>query len=211
MSLIGGVRARGYDLFMDRMDRAGAAEHRRRLVAEARGEVLEVGAGTGKNLPLYWTASRVVALEPDPAMRARAVGASRAARVPVKVVDGDAGALPFEDAAFDTVVFGLVLCTVPDPGRALAEARRVMRPGGTLRFYEHVRADNPGLARWQDRLERPWGWIGGGCHPNRDTVAAIAEAGFDAVSLEEFDFAAMPRLVRPHVIGVAERPSEEAP
>lgn len=209
MSLFGRVRARGYDFFMDRMDRAGAAEHRRRLVKEARGEVLEVGAGTGKNLPLYEAASRVVALEPDPAMRARArkraLEAERKSRVTVEVAEGDALALPFPDASFDTVVFGLVLCTVADPGRALAEARRVLRPGGTLRFYEHVRADDPKLARWQDRLERPWGWIGGGCHPNRDTVAAVEAARFDVVSLERFDFEAMPRLVRPHVIGLAKR------
>jgi len=206
VSLLGRIRAGGYDLFMDRMDRAGGEWHRRRLAEKARGEVLEVGAGTGKNLPLYRAASRVVALEPDPATRARALGAAREARVPAEVVDGDAMALPFGNASFDTVVFSLVLCTVPDPRRALAEARRVLRPGGDLRFYEHVRADDLTLARWQDRLERPWGWIGGGCHPNRDTVAAIADAGFDAVSLEGFDFAAMPRLVRPHVIGLAKRP-----
>ncbi|MEJ7843529.1 MAG: methyltransferase domain-containing protein [Rubrobacter sp.] len=206
MSVFGKVRARGYDFFMGRMDRAGAYGHRQRLVAEAAGKVLEIGAGTGKNLALYVAAERVVALEPDPAMRARAHGAALEARVPVEVVEGDAMALTFPDVSFDTVVFGLVLCTVPDPERALTEAHRVLRPGGTLRFYEHVRADDPRLARWQDRLERPWGWVGGGCHPNRDTVAAIADAGFGIVSLEEFDFPAMPRLVRPHVIGIAERP-----
>ena len=97
--------------------------------------------------------------------------------------------------------------TVPDLGRALAEARRVLRPGGTLRFYEHVRAVDPRLARWQDRLERPWGWIGRGCHPNRDTAAAVATARFSVLSLEEFDFPAMPRIVRPHVIGIAKRPA----
>jgi len=207
VSLFGKVYARCYDRFMDRIDRVGAAEHRRRLVEEAGGEVLEIGAGTGKNLPLYGAAERVVALDPDPAMRARALDAAREARVPVEVVEGDAMALPFPDASFDTVVFSLVLCTVPDLGRALAEARRVLRPGGTLRFYEHVRAADPHLARWQDRLERPWGWIGRGCHPNRDTAAAVAVAGFGVLSLEEFDFPAMPRIVRPHVIGIAEHPA----
>jgi ubiquinone/menaquinone biosynthesis C-methylase UbiE len=207
MSLFGRFRARCYDFFMDRMDRAGAAEHRRRLVEEAGGEVLEIGAGTGKNLPLYRVAERVVALEPDPAMRARAHEAAREARVPVEVVEGDAMALPVGDASFDTVVFSLVLCTVPDVGRALGEARRVLRPGGTLRFYEHVRASDPRLSRWQDRLERPWGWVGRGCHPNRDTAAAVAATGFNVMSLEEFDFPAMPPIVRPHVIGLAERPA----
>jgi ubiquinone/menaquinone biosynthesis C-methylase UbiE len=206
MSTFGRIYARCYDYFMDRMDRAGAAEHRRRLVEGAGGEILEIGAGTGKNLPFYGAVERVVALEPDPAMRARARQTAREVRIPVEVVEGDAMALPFPDASFDTVVFSLVLCTVPDPERALTEARRVLRPGGSLRFYEHVRAADPRLARWQDRLERPWGWVGRGCHPNRDTAAAVAAAGFIVLSLEEFDFPAMPPIVRPHVIGIAERP-----
>ena len=207
MSLFGRVFARCYDRFMDQMDRAGAAEHRRRLVEEAGGEVLEIGAGTGKNLPLYSAAERVVALEPDPAMRARVHDAAREARGSVEVVEGDAMALPFPDASFDTVVFSLVLCTVPDVERALAEASRVLRPGGSLRFYEHVRAADPRLARWQDRLEHPWSWVGRGCHPNRDTPAAVTAAGFMVLSLEVFDFSAVPPIVRPHVIGFAERPA----
>lgn len=207
MSLFGRFQARCYDLFMDRMDVAGGEEHRRRLVEEAGGKVLEIGAGTGKNFPLYGAAERLVALEPDPAMRARARGAARKSRVPVEMVEGDAMALPFGEGSFDTVVFSLVLCTVPDPERVLAEARRVLRPGGALRFYEHVRAQEPRLARWQDRLERPWRWVGRGCHPNRETAAAVEAAGFGAVSLEDFDFPAMPRIVRPHVIGIARRPA----
>ncbi len=206
MSLFDKVCACCYDRFMDRIERAGAAEHRRRLVEEVRGEVLEIGAGTGKNLPLYGAAERVVALEPDPAMRARAHTAAQEAQVLVEVVEGDAIALPFPDASFDTVVFSLVLCTVPDMEQALAEARRVLRPGGILSFYEHVRAADPRLARWQDRLERPWSWIGRGCHPNRDPAAVVAAAGFGVLSLEEFDFPVMPPIVRPHVIGFAERP-----
>jgi SAM-dependent methyltransferase len=206
MSLFGKVYARCYDQFMDRIDRSGAAEHRRRLVEEAGGKVLEIGAGTGKNLPLYRAAELVVALDPDPAMLARAQDAALEARVPVEVVEGDARALPFPDASIDAVVFSLVLCTVPDLDRAIAEARRVLRPGGTLRFYEHVRAADPRLALWQDLLERPWGWVGRGCHPNRDT-AAVATARFSVLSLEEFDIPAMPWIVRPHVIGIAERPA----
>ena len=196
--------AGGYDWAFDHVDPLGGADHRRRLVEQASGEVLEIGAGTGRNLPLYRTATRVVALEPGPGMRARA---ERAARAAVEVVDGTAEHLPFPEGAFDTVVASLVLCTVPDPARALAEAHRVLRPGGRLRFYEHVRADDPRLARWQDRLERPWGWLAGGCHPNRDVVAAITAARFRVLELDRFDFQIMPPLVRPHVLGVAQRPT----
>ena len=201
------LAAAGYDWLFDRVDPLGGADHRRRLVEQATGAVLEIGAGTGRNLPLYRTATRVVALEPAPGMRARAEQAAQAAQVAVEIVDGTAEHLPFPDAAFDTVVASLVLCTVPDLAQTLAEARRVLRPGGTLRFYQHVRADDPRLARWQDRLERPWGWVAGGCHPNRDVVAAITAAGFRLLELDRFDFQIMPPLVRPHVLGVAQRPA----
>jgi SAM-dependent methyltransferase len=210
-SLVQRLAAVGYDWLFDCVDPAGGADHRRRLVEQATGAVLEIGAGTGRNLPRYRTATRVVALEPGPGMRARANHAGQAARVPVEVVDGTAEHLPFSEAAFDTVVASLVLCTVPDLAETLAEARRVLRPGGTLRFYEHVRAGDPRLARWQDRLERPWGWLAGGCHPNRDVVAAITAAGFRLLELDRFDFQIMPRLVRPHVLGVAQRPASRPP
>jgi SAM-dependent methyltransferase len=204
-SLLQRLGAAGYDWLFDRVDPLGGADHRRRLVEQASGEVLEIGVGTGRNLPRYRTATRVVALEPGPGMRARANHAAQAARVPVELIDGTAEHPPFPDATFDTVVASLVLCTVPHPARALAEAHRVLRRGGTLRFYQHVRAEDPRLARWQDRLERPWGWLAGGCHPNRDVVAAITAAGFQVLELDRFDFQIMPPLVRPHVLGVAER------
>jgi ubiquinone/menaquinone biosynthesis C-methylase UbiE len=146
-SLVQRLVAAGYDRIFDHVDPLGGADHRRPPVEQAAGQVLEIGAGTGRNLPLYRTATRVVALEPGPGMRARAERTARAAPVPVEVVDGRAEDLPFPDHSFDTVVASLVLCTVPDPAGALAEARRVLGPGGRLRFYQHVRADDPRLAR----------------------------------------------------------------
>jgi ubiquinone/menaquinone biosynthesis C-methylase UbiE len=207
VSLFSRLYAAGYDRWMARLDRKGGEEHRRRLVEDAEGEVLEVGAGTGMNLPHYRKASRVVGLEPDPGMRARAERRAHRAAVPAEVVDGDGMNLPFPDDSFDTVVFGLVLCTIPDPASALSEARRVLRPGGRLRFYEHVRSTDPKVARSQDRFERPWRWFGRGCHPNRDTPSTIEGTGFEVSVLDRFEMPGVPRIVRPHVEGVA-RPAE---
>jgi SAM-dependent methyltransferase len=199
------VFARCYARVGHRMD-AVVGDHRRRLLAGLRGRVLEVGAGNGLSFPHYpATVTRVLAVEPEPHLRRLALAAASRAPVPIGVVAGVAEALPAPDASVDAVVASLVLCTVADLDRALAEARRVLRPGGGLRFHEHVRAEAPRLARWQDRLERPWGWLVGGCHPNRDTVAAITAAGLHVVQLDRFDLQAMPRLARPHVLGVAER------
>jgi ubiquinone/menaquinone biosynthesis C-methylase UbiE len=187
---------------------AEIGDHRRRLLAGLTGRVLEVGAGNGLNFPHYpATVTEVLAVEPEPYLRRRALAAARQAPVPIRVVDGTAEALPAPDGAVEAVVASLVLCTVADLDQALAEVGRVLRPGGTLRFYEHVRATDPRLARWQDRLEGPWGWLVGGCHPNRDTVAAITAAGLRVVQLDRFDLQAMPPLARPHVLGVAERES----
>jgi ubiquinone/menaquinone biosynthesis C-methylase UbiE len=187
---------------------AEIGDHRRRLLAGLTGRVLEVGAGNGLNFPYYpATVTEVLAIEPEPYLRHLALAAARQAPVPIRVVDSTAEALPAPDATVDAVVASLVLCTVTDLHRALAETRRVLRPGGRFRFYEHVRATDLRLARWQDRLERPWGWLVGGCHPNRDTVAAIAAAGLQVVQLDRFDLKAMPPLARPHVLGVAERGS----
>jgi SAM-dependent methyltransferase len=200
----GRMYAAGYDWVTDRLDRRGAEDHRRRLVDDASGVVLEIGAGTGRNLPLYRSARRVVALEPDVSMATRARRAAATAHLPVHVVQGDGMRLPFADASFETVVTSLVLCSVPDPRSVLSEVRRVMKAVGTLRFYEHVRSADPRLACWQDRLERLWGWIGRGCHPNRDTAGVVADAGLRISRIETFDFASVPRIVRPHVLGIAE-------
>ena len=203
MSLAGRIYAAGFDQLAKRQDDKGEAALRELLVAEARGEVLEVGTGTGRCLRYYRDASSVVALEPDPDMRVRAVRRGERATVPVEVVAGDGMALSYPDDSFDTVVFGWVLCTIPNPGAALGEARRVLRPGGAIRICEHVRSEEPGLARWQDRLARPWRWFARGCRANQDTVQLLAEAGFDTDQVQRFDFRPSPPLTRPHLIGVA--------
>jgi ubiquinone/menaquinone biosynthesis C-methylase UbiE len=201
------IFARRYARIGHLMD-AEIGDHRRRLLAGLTRRVLEVGAGNGLNFPYYpATVTDVLAIEPEPYLRRQALAAASQAPVPIRVVAGTAEALPAPDGAVDVVVASLILCSVADLDQALAETRRVLRPGGRLRFYEHVRATDPRLARRQDRLQRPWGWLVGGCHPNRDTVAAITAAGLRLVQLDRFDLQAMPPLARPHVLGVAERGS----
>jgi ubiquinone/menaquinone biosynthesis C-methylase UbiE len=188
-----------YDLSFHRGERAGMAERRRRLLATAQGRVLEIGAGTGLNLPYYTDAvSELVLTEPEAPM-ARRLARRAGGR---EVVSARAEALPFADASFDTVVSTLVLCTVEDPAGALAEARRVLRPGGRLLFIEHVRADG-GLARWQDRLEGLWRHVGNGCHANRDTLTTLSANGFAVSDVETATWRKMPRLVRPLILGHA--------
>jgi SAM-dependent methyltransferase len=188
-------------------ERAGMAEHRRGLLANATGRVVEIGAGTGLNFRHYPPAvTEVVAIEPDQHMRRRAVAAAEAEglAVPVEVRRARGESLPYGDGEFDTAVSTLVLCSVSSPERALAELHRVLKPGGSLLFFEHVRSSKPSTARWQDRLEKPWGWFAGGCHPNRDTVANIERAGFRVTELRRFPWGP-PSPARPHVRGMAVR------
>jgi ubiquinone/menaquinone biosynthesis C-methylase UbiE len=204
------IFARLYTWLSRGAERAGAAEHRDENLAGLRGRVIEIGAGNGLNFTHYPPeVEEVVAVEPEPYLRARAQAAAEQAPVKVSVADGTADRLPGADGEFDAAVASLVLCTVPDQARSLAEARRVIRPGGELRFYEHVRAEDARLARWQDRLARRiWPAVGGGCHPNRDTEAAIAAAGFEIEHARRFEWKPGPGMsfVSPHVIGVARRP-----
>jgi ubiquinone/menaquinone biosynthesis C-methylase UbiE len=163
-----------YDLLAGLQDRTGLVRWRQWLARGARGRVLDLGTGTGRMLPHYGAGVRVVGLDPSPAALVRA--RRRAGRVPLVV--GRAEALPFRDGAFDTVVSSLVLCSVADPDRALTEIRRVLAPGGCLRAVEHVRSTRRWRARVQDRLQPLWTWLTGGCHPNRETEAAVERAGF---------------------------------
>jgi len=191
-----------YDAMSYSMERKWMGGRRTRLLAGARGAVLEIGGGTGANLAHYRDVDRVVVTEPDPFMRRRLDQKLAEARVPLEVSATGAEALPFPDGSFDTVVSTLVLCTVPDQESALEEVRRVLRPGGRLLFIEHVRAAGS-TARWQDRLDPLWGRLHGGCHPNRDTVAAIEEAGFEIETFESFYPPIFLSSFTPHVQGSA--------
>lgn len=171
--------ARIYDLVMRPAEAFGLRGQRERIGAAARGRVLELGAGTGAMFPHYGDAvTEVVATEPDPHMLRRAEGRRQAAAVPIELRRADAQELPFGDDSFDTVVVALALCTVPDLGRALREARRVLHPDGQLLFLEHVRSPRPGLARLQSWATPAWKVVAGGCHLDRETVATVEQAGF---------------------------------
>jgi ubiquinone/menaquinone biosynthesis C-methylase UbiE len=181
-------------LFAALYDRMNAAAERRwmgkrrvNLLADAHGVVLEIGGGTGANLPYYQDIERLVIAEPDPFMREKLRPKLTQARVPVEISDADAQRLPFADESFDTVVSTLVFCTIPDPQAALMEIRRVLRPArGRLLFLEHVRGEGK-VARWQDRVQPLWSWLLAGCHPNRDTVANVEATGFRVEKLERFE------------------------
>ena len=203
------VFARVFDRMATKTEEKGAAEHRDRLLSGLSGRVIEVGAGNGLNFSRYpGTVTEVIAVEPEDYLRAGAERVAEEASVPIKVVDGLAEDLPAEDASFDAAVASLVLCSVPDQANALAEIRRVLSPGAELRFYEHVLSDKRRLARVQNAVAWLWPLVGGGCHPNRDTVDAIERSGFEIERCERFPFRPSPILVpvTPHVIGTARRP-----
>jgi ubiquinone/menaquinone biosynthesis C-methylase UbiE len=195
------------------MDRRGMAGHRAALLAGLSGEVAEVGAGGGRNFPHYPPGvARVVAVEPEPRLRRLGREAATAAPVPATVVAGEAERLPLADACVDAVVACLVLCSVADPHAALAEAYRVLRPGGALRFLEHVRAPSAGARRVQRVFDATlWPRLMGGCHTGRDTVAAIGRAGFELGEVRAFRFPDAPTPTAFHVSGVACRPPDAPP
>ncbi len=187
----------------------GVAGYRRELLAGLTGRVVEIGAGNGLNFGHYpATVAEVVAVEPEPYLRELAVAAAAEAGIPIQVVDGTAEELPAADAAFDAGVASLVLCSVYDLPRALSELHRVIRPGGELRFFEHVQAEGGTLARVQRLTDLVWPLLAGGCHTSRDTVAAVTAAGFALDSCQRLRFpdTRLPSPNSPHVLGVARRP-----
>jgi ubiquinone/menaquinone biosynthesis C-methylase UbiE len=203
------VFARVYEKVAEMSERRGGAEHRQRLLAGLSGRVVEVGAGSGANFTHYpTTVSEVIAVEPEPYLRERAQRAAAQAPISVSVVDGGADQLPGEAGTFDAGVAALVLCTVPDQQRALAELFRVIRPGGELRFYEHVIADRKWEARYQRFADATfWPHVAGGCHLARDTTSGIERAGFQIETCERFPFSPAPFIPPdPHILGVARRP-----
>ena len=201
---MGRISARMYDVMNARFEKGPGAEMRRRLLAGARGRVLEIAAGTGANLPHYPPGlESLTVTEYDEAMLARARRKASEEGITGELMQASAEQLPFPDDSFDTVTCSVAFCTIPDADRALREVYRVLKPGGQLLFAEHVRADDPKLARWQDRLEKPWGLIAGGCHPNRDTRAALERAGFEVEVSEEGRLPMVPKLVKPYIAGRA--------
>jgi ubiquinone/menaquinone biosynthesis C-methylase UbiE len=193
-----------YDRSLKDTEDAGLREMRRETLASASGRTIDLGAGTGANLALYPDAvTDLVLSEPDPHMAKRLRQKLAESDQAAELVEAPAERLPFEDSSFDTAVFTLVLCTVPDPAIAVAEAARILKPGGKLLFVEHVRAEDAGLARWQDRLEKPWRFVGDGCHCNRDTVATIEASPLSIERLEHDRLPKAPPLVRPLVRGRA--------
>jgi ubiquinone/menaquinone biosynthesis C-methylase UbiE len=186
----------------------GGAEHRRKLLSGLRGRVVEVSAGSGADFQYYPTSvTEVIAIEPESYLRERAKHAASHAPVPTSVVPGGADRLPGETESFDAGVVALVLCTVPDQQSALAELYRVIRPGGELRFYEHVLAHSKWEARFQRLSDATfWPRLAGGCHLARDTTAAIERAGFQIQTFERFRYSPAPFLpTDPHILGIARR------
>jgi ubiquinone/menaquinone biosynthesis C-methylase UbiE len=204
------IFARVYDRLTRACEGGWEGDAREELCAGVTGRVLEVGAGGGANFAHYRDAALVVGSEPEPTMARQAQGRARGAAVPVRVIRADAEDLPFADRAFDAVVCSLVLCTIGDPDRALAEIRRVLRPDGVLRVYEHVRSSSRRVAGLQDIVNRPWGLIAGQCHPNRDTSAALERAGF-TLRLRAFRPPVPGGWFLPHVIGEARPTAAAAP
>lgn len=195
---------------MRRHESPEEVEHRRELLAGLAGRVLDLGAGDGANFPHFPAAvTEVIAVEPEPYLRERASRKAEQAPVAVRVIDALADRLPLDDGSVDAAVSCLVLCSVPDQAAALRELHRVIRPGGRLCFYEHVLAERRGLARTQRLLERSgvWPFFAGGCHPARNTVAAIGAAGFEIERYRPLWLDPCPILlpVAPHVLGVARR------
>ena len=207
MGLMSRLFALTYDRSMARMEKAGFRELRERSIGQAKGEVLEIGGGTGSNLTYYGPAvSSLTITEPEDPMLKRLEKKVREQGSAAKVVRAPAEKLPFEENSFDTVVSTLVLCGVDDQRQALREIHRVLRPGGRLLFIEHVRSDDPKLAKKQDRLNGLNKFLVG-CECNRATLDAITAEGFHVGSLEQTTLNKVPKFVAPAIVGAAATPS----
>jgi SAM-dependent methyltransferase len=193
-----------YEPFTWMGERTGLRAHRKALLSRARGCTLEIGSGTGLNLPHYPDdLYDLVLAEPDAAMRSRLEKRLSRSGRRTRLIDAPAERLPFPDGSVDTVVSTLVLCTVDAPDVALREIARVLRPGGQLLFLEHVRSVSPMLARWQDRLAGPWRCFARGCRCNRPTAELIATCGLELGQTRETSWHGMPPIVRPLIVGRA--------
>lgn len=201
------VRERAFAAIYDPLQRAAErtwmGARRAALLGDVTGRVLEVGGGTGANLPHYRDGAKVVVSEPSEPMRRRLAAKLDTAAVPIELCRAPAEALPFDDASFDAVVATLVLCTVPDVAAALHEVRRVLRPDGRLLFIEHGGGHDGRKGTWQRRLDPAWTWVACGCHLTRDPARNVEAAGFTLERVEEFDPKGVPALLRPFVEGVA--------
>ncbi len=188
--------------------RRQTADLRARLVGDIEGDILEIGCGTGPNFEYYPAGARVIATDYSEHMLPRARSAADAAAAAIELKQADAGALPFDDASFDAAVSTLVLCSVPDQQQALAENRRVLRSGGALRLFEHVRSDRRWVAGLQRVVNPAWGLLCDGCQLNRDTASAVKAAGFEVEREEQPRFSALPLKT---IALFARSPAAEAP
>jgi ubiquinone/menaquinone biosynthesis C-methylase UbiE len=204
----GRIFARFYDRCMASTEDAGLADRRRALLSGAQGSVIEIGAGTGANLAQYPLGlTELVLVEPEKPMAERLQQHLGRIASPVRIVQAPAEAIPLPDSSFDFAVATLVLCTVRDPQQALSELRRVLKPGGRLLFIEHVRAEDPNTAKWQDRVQPLWLRIGHGCHCNRATLELIQASGFVVESVEHGRLPKAAPIVKPMIAGVASAPA----
>jgi ubiquinone/menaquinone biosynthesis C-methylase UbiE len=200
----GRIFALVYDTAFILAERRGFRDVRKDLVGQAKGRVVELGAGTGLNMENYSeNVSELLLTEPDPHMAAKLRKRAGSLALDVRVIEAPAEKLPLDDASVDTVISTLVLCTVQNLQQALAEAVRVLRPGGSLLFAEHVRSASPRAAWWQDKLRRPWSWYACGCQCNRDTISALQAASFRVGQVRRDSLRWISPVVRPLVVGSA--------